>query len=633
MYCSTMLTDRWDECSKAGFAVLLLNISVIRYLKKIMKHLPASSKRNFVLFFLLMVILALVEALILGLISLYATSISVPEKVLASPLFIGFMEYFGIKKSITNEELVLALSILVVITVATKNWFSVLVNLYVGRYEAHVQAFFGDKMLSMIMDVAYEWHLSRNPQELLTIINLKEFMGQFIQLSLHAASSTILTVFMLTSVFIIQPMLMPAMTAVIGLISYYIYRIARKKIDDTSQEILNSSISSNLEASKAAYGMKDIKIVSLERKIQASYAEKNYRYSKYFSIRKVLITIPASVLETVGFIFLSLSIILMVSILHLSWLEIIGTLAMIAVAAWKVLPNINRIVSFLTQVRGIIPQIDRFLETMNEMRQFAEKEKRKKYLSSNHYNIMETQSDNAPIFSHEAELIDISFSYSNSKKYAIEKLSCKIRKGESIGIVGHSGAGKSTFVDILIGLLIPDKGQMKIDGVSVTPENLSKWKSLFGYVHQFPYIYDCTLAENVALGEELDEIDEKRILQVCNRASIDFIDELGDGIHSRIGERGTMLSGGQKQRVTIARALYTNPEILIFDEATSSLDGKSEKAIKRTINMFKGDQTILIIAHRLSSVENCDRLIWLENGKLMRTGTPEEILPLYEMAG
>jgi len=609
---------------------LLLSISVIRYLKKVMKPLPPRLKRDFFMLFLVMVVLALADALILGLISLYATSISVPEKVLASPLFAGFMDYFGIEKTMTNEKLVLILSMLVVIAVAIKNWLSVLVNLYVSRFEARVQAFFGDEMLGMIMDVAYEWHLSRNPQEILITINLKEFIGQFMQSSLNVVSNSILTVVMLTSVFIIQPILMPAMTVVIGLISYYIYKVVRKKVDNTAKELLNTSISSNLEASKAAYGMKDVRIVNLEKKIQTSYAEESYRYSRCFSLRKVLISIPTHVMEAIGFVFLSLSIILMVSILHLSWLEIIGTLAIIAVAAWKVLPAINRIVSFLTQIRGNIPQIDRFFETMNEMRRFAEQEKRKKYLSSSHYNGMKTQDDETSIFDHEAELIDVSFSYRNSKKYAIKNLSCRIRKGESIGIVGHSGAGKSTLVDIMIGLLIPDKGQMKIDGLDVTPENLPKWRKLFGYVHQFPYIYDCTLAENVALGEELNTADEKRILQACNKASIDFIDELGDGIYSRIGERGAMLSGGQKQRITIARALYTNPEILIFDEATSSLDSKNEKAIRQTIDKFKGNQTIMIIAHRLSSVENCDRLIWLENGELIRTGTPEEILPIYE---
>jgi len=622
-----------DRCPKAGFAVLLLNISVIRYLKKVMKHLPPNLKRNFFLLLLLMVVVALVEALVLGLISLYATSISVPEKLLTSSLFTNFIDYFGIEGPITNESLILALSILVVIAIAVKNWLLVFMNLYVGKHEARVQAFLGNKLMKMIMDVAYEWHLSRNPQEILFTINLKEQMGLFVQLSLNVASNSILTLVMLTSVFIIQPILMPAMTVVIGLASYYIYRIVRKKVDRNSQKLFSSSMASILETSKAAYGMKDVRIVGLEKKLRKSYADKNYRYAKHSSFRKVLASLPANVMETIGFIFLSLSIILMVSILQLSWLEIIGTLAVIAVGAWKVLPAINRIVSFLAQIRSIFPQIDFFFKTIDEIKQFAEQENRKKYLISSRYDDTRIELDNSPVFNNETELIDISFSYSNSKKYAIEKLTCRIRRGESIGIIGHSGAGKSTLVDILIGLLIPDTGQMKIDGVSVTPEKLSKWKRLFGYVHQFPYIYDCTLAENVALGEDLNTIDERKILQVCKRASINFIDELEDGIYSRIGERGSMLSGGQKQRITIARALYTNPEILIFDEATSSLDAKSERMIKQTIDRFKGDQTILIIAHRLSSVENCDKLIWLENGRLIKTGTPEEILPLYEKTG
>jgi len=613
--------------------VSLLNISVVRYLRRVMKHLPPSYKRSFILLLLFMVAVALVEVLALGLISLYATSISIPEKVLTSPLFIKFIDFLGIEGSIISERLILALSVLVVIAVAIKNWLLMLVTLYVGRYEAQVQTFLGNKILEKVMDVGYEWHLGRNPQELLVIINQKEQIGQFMQLALYIISNSILALVILTSVFFVQPTLMPAMTMVIGLTSYYIYRIVRKKIDRNAQKFFDSLMASSLEASKAAYGMKDVRIVGLEKKLQESFAEKNYRYSKYGSLHRVLSAIPANVMETIGFIFLSLSIILMVSILRLSWLEIIGTLAVIAVAAWKVLPAINRVVSFLTQIRSVIPRVDRYFEAMNEIEQFAEQEGKKAYLTSKHYGGRDTEYDNAPLFNSEAELINISFSYRNSKKYAIENLSCRIRRGESIGIVGHSGAGKSTLVDILIGLLIPDRGQMKIDGVGVTPEKLSKWRRLFGYVHQFPYIYDCTLAENVALGENLDTIDENKILQVCEKASIDFVDELKDGIYSRIGERGSMLSGGQKQRITIARALYPNPDILIFDEATSSLDGKSERAIRQTIDKLRDDQTIVVIAHRLSSVENCDKLIWLENGRLKKTGTPEEILPLYEETG
>ncbi len=206
-----------------------------------------------------------------------------------------------------------------------------------------------------------------------------------------------------------------------------------------------------------------------------------------------------------------------------------------------------------------------------------------------------------------------------------------IQKGKTVGIIGTSGAGKSTLVDLLIGLLKPVTGSILIDGRPLTRDLLPQWLDITGYVPQSPYIYDGTLAENIAFGMEKSEIDRDRVFKCCTMASMDdFIHDLPDSIDSFIGERGVKLLGGQQQRVAIARALYKQPEVMIFDEATSSLDTKSEKAIQKTIYSFKGKQTLIIIAHRLSTVEDCDKLIWLEKGRVKMTGRPEEILKAYE---
>jgi len=237
----------------------------------------------------------------------------------------------------------------------------------------------------------------------------------------------------------------------------------------------------------------------------------------------------------------------------------------------------------------------------------------------------------APVFENSIKFENVSFSYSGAEIQALSDLDFVIEKGKTIGIIGTSGAGKSTLVELITGLFTPSKGSILIDGKILDKNLIPDWLGLIGYVSQFPYIYDSTLAENVAFGSQGDEIDRDRVIECCNMASMqDFMDKLPNGIDSFIGERGVKLSGGQQQRVAIARALYDGPEIMIFDEATSSLDTSSEKAIQNTIYSFKGKQTLIIIAHRLSTVVDCDYLIWLENGIVKMIGEPDEVLADYQ---
>ena len=215
--------------------------------------------------------------------------------------------------------------------------------------------------------------------------------------------------------------------------------------------------------------------------------------------------------------------------------------------------------------------------------------------------------------------------------YVLEDISFMIKKGQTTGFIGCSGAGKSTLVDILIGLLVPSAGKVLVDGRELDNMGRLAWMKTVGYVPQSPYIYDGTLAGNIAFGLSESEIDRELVLECCRKASMqDILDNLPQGIDTPIGERGVRLSGGQQQRVVIARALYPRPEVMIFDEATSSLDSKSEKAIQNTIYGLRGNQTLIIIAHRLATVKECDFLVWIENGKAKMIGTPAGVLDKYE---
>jgi ABC-type bacteriocin/lantibiotic exporter with double-glycine peptidase domain len=232
-------------------------------------------------------------------------------------------------------------------------------------------------------------------------------------------------------------------------------------------------------------------------------------------------------------------------------------------------------------------------------------------------------------FINEVSLHELEFYYPNSKTPALRNITLRIPKGCMIGIIGTSGAGKSTLIGILTGLLECGEGQMTVDGFSVTGETSAAWRSNVAYVAQNPYLTDASIAENIAFSFWGMPLDRQKVLHCCRMAAINFIDNLPEGIDTPMGERGVRLSGGQLQRIAIARALYAEPKFLVFDEATSALDDFNETQIQNTINGLRGKQTLIIVAHRLTTVEQCDLVCWLENGELKQSGTPGEILPLF----
>ena len=219
------------------------------------------------------------------------------------------------------------------------------------------------------------------------------------------------------------------------------------------------------------------------------------------------------------------------------------------------------------------------------------------------------------------ELQNVTFKYPETKKPAVSGLNIEIPHNKIIGLVGSSGSGKSTAVDILLGLITPDKGKVLIDDKRLSQKNLRSWQDSLGFVSQVIFLADASIRENIAFGIKPENIDDKRIKDALKLSHLDeFVSELPNGIDTRVGERGVQLSGGQRQRVGIARALYNNADILIFDEATSALDSITEKHIMDAIHDFSGRKTIIMIAHRITTVEQCDIIYLIEDGEVVDQG-------------
>lgn len=339
---------------------------------------------------------------------------------------------------------------------------------------------------------------------------------------------------------------------------------------------------------------KYIKLLSNKQTVIDEFDKYGLRYVKTNIIGATLTQIPKVFLELVGF---GIVIILITYIVYKEQSNISEYLPMITMyilALYRLLPSVNRIMNSYNQINFY----DRTLNIV-----FDE-------LSSK----FEETSEEKIVFNNKIELQNISFSYNESKKI-LSDINIIINKGDKIAFIGESGSGKTTLVDIIIGLFKPSSGNILVDNMNLTENNLSSWRSHIGYIPQSVYLFEGTVAQNVVFGREYDE---KQIISVLKKANIyDFLCTK-NGLETYVGDAGVMLSGGQQQRIAIARALYSNPDILVLDEATSALDNETERNIMREIYNISNDKTLIIIAHRLTSIKNCNKIFEISNGKILK---------------
>jgi ABC-type multidrug transport system fused ATPase/permease subunit len=350
-------------------------------------------------------------------------------------------------------------------------------------------------------------------------------------------------------------------------------------------------------------GIKDIKVLQRENYFLKEYRQKSNSYAA--TNRRFLLynTIPKLMIESVCFggAFIMISII---AFSGSNMEELVPQLSIFVLAAFRLLPAIAR---FAGYVNGIIfnkPSVD---SVYNNLNMVEEGNKATERLTK-------------PETSRDIRVDKVSFQYPKAKDKVLEDISILIPYKSSVALIGPTGSGKTTLADIILGIYEPKNGYVIYNGKSVH-HNLEEWKKNIGYIPQNIYLLDDTIESNIAFGIPKDEIDNERIIDVIKKAQLtDFVESLPEKLDTIVGDRGVRLSGGQKQRIGIARALYNDPEILVLDEATSSLDDDTEKSVMEAIQEFKGEKTLIIIAHRLSTIENCDIVFKVENKKVIKQG-------------
>lgn len=461
------------------------------------------------------------------------------------------------------------------------------------------------KLLKNYLYRPYSFFLSRNSSDISKVI-LSETdlaIGQSINPSLNLLTHIILLLTIAGFLVVVDPILTTILALVFGGFYTIMYLSVRKYLAKIGQ-IRNKANTERFKiAAETIGGIKDLKVLGREKIYLDSFTKPSYEFSHYHSINQTISELPQYIVEVLAFGMLIVMSMYVLAYESKDITIVLPILGIYALAALKLKPVFNGIYNAMAMIKFGSSAIDNIIEDMQ---------------NTNFEDIIELRNNHKRIeLKDKLILKNISFIYPNTKTFVLKNINIEIKANTTLGIIGATGAGKSTFIDMILGLLPPLSGKIFVDEKELNNGNIRQWQNSIGYVPQSIFLADDTIANNIAFGIEKDAIDIKQVEQVAKMAQVnEFVCKLEKGYDTIIGERGVRLSGGQRQRLGIARALYHNPELLVLDEATSALDNQTEVEVMKAIDNMSGSKTIIIIAHRLSTIERCNKVIRLENGEI-----------------
>lgn len=433
----------------------------------------------------------------------------------------------------------------------------------------------------------------------------------------HIVSYGLVILAMVALIIVVDPITAVVIAISVGGFYMIVFLSVRRYLHRIGRESMEMNQLRFRVAAESFGAIKEIKILQRENHYLKAYETPSERLAKCLAVNSIAGQLPKFTIEAGAFgaiILLSLVMMTQYGLEKGSTLsKMLPVLGLYVFAGYRILPAAQQVYYCISSIRFGRPMISNLRTELENCAPAS---------------AVAPSNEEAVTFEKTLSLQDATYHYPNSQGVGITDVTFEIAKGTTVGIVGSTGAGKTTLVDVMLGLLVPESGQISIDGKPLDASNRAAWQRKLGYVPQDIYLTDSTIYENVALGRSPDEIDRAAVEKCCQIAQIhDFIvNELPEGYQTVTGEGGIRLSGGQRQRLGIARALYHNPDVIVFDEATSALDNLTEAEVMRAINILSGLKTVILIAHRLSTVEQCDNIILLDRGRLAGSGTYEQLL-------
>ena len=540
--------------------------------------------------------------------------------VAAKPDILQSNEYLiGMKNwlQFSNNDFLIFLGILSLIALFLNqlvrlfsSWYGQFISLNIWR-NLH------NRMFSYYLNQSYMYHLLHPGNELLEKLQVQTnaAVAGVIQPYFLLISSFFTTLFTLSLIIFIEPVMTSILLVIMGLFYFLIFKFLKSRLDYYGKVGPEFSQKTFKLIEESFGAIKEIKVrrngqiyLDLFDPLAKRYCDANVKLQLFGSIPKALV-------ELVAFGSILLITILMIKKSD-GFMDVVPVLGMYALALSRLIPAIHSIFNQFSRIRFYSPSLHSIQKDLID----ASK--------SNEVRPLNALKAKDVTLAHNIELENLSFAYSGSTKKVLDAISLNIPVGHLIGIAGGSGAGKTTLIDLILGLFKPVLGSIKIDGNPLTESNISSWQTRIGYVPQSGFIANGSIARNIAFGIHENEIDMQRVIDMAKITQIsEFIEtELPEKYETLVGDRGVLLSGGQCQRITIARALYHDPDVLILDEATSALDGITENKVINAILKFSKQKTIIMIAHRLSTLKDCDNIFFIEKGKLVDQGNYHSLM-------
>ncbi|AOZ97451.1 ABC transporter ATP-binding protein [Butyrivibrio hungatei] len=573
--------------------------------KKVMRLLDAKQKRQMVGIVFMMLIGGVLESLGIALIVPIMKVVVSPEKVQESK-YLSFI-YNGLNLTSTTQLAAIIMVALILVFVV-KNIFLYFLNVVQLRFVYTNQFATSRRMMINFMQRPYEYYLNADTSVIQRNItsdvnNMYGLILSSLQLISEVIVFTCLVAFLVSTDAEMTLSIALLLVVVLLVIKYFIKPVMVK----AGQE--NQDYYSGLYKwiDESVTGIKEIKIANKENYFINGYADCGAGYVNAVQKYNLYNSTPRLLIETIAIAGM-IGYMLVVMARGTDLTDLVPQLTVLAAAASRLLPSANRINNYLTSIAYFEP----FLMNVSDNLQSEIHDGNISYNSDDYRK--KSQIEKLPV-TKSILMKDITYKYPGTDKLILDKADMEVPVGKSVGIVGTSGAGKTTIVDVMLGLLKPESGKILADGVDVM-EHYPEWLKNIGYIPQTIFMIDSTIRKNVAFGYPDEEIDDTRVWNALKEASLDeFVRSLPEGLDTKIGERGIRLSGGQKQRIGIARALFEDPEVLVLDEATSALDNETEAAIMESINNLHGKKTLVIIAHRLQTIEKCDMVYSIKDGK------------------
>jgi ABC-type multidrug transport system fused ATPase/permease subunit len=572
--------------------------------------LPESSKRGLVVVVLISLIAAIFETLSVASILPFMALVMDPSIIDQYPMVKHLLTSLGIESKSTE---IIAAGVLTIAVLSVGNAISA-TNLWVQtRYLATTRRALSSELFAGYMRLPYSFHIQRDAPSLTRVIggDVESALGGFLASLLLVVSKTLSGSILITLIVLVNPLVALGSVLVLGGAYLLVYRIIRARQADLGNKMVRASTLLARTVTEGLAGVKELRILGRELTATEQYSDTMKSLAQTNTANVVATAMPRYVIEI--FAYAGIVAVTLVLVLKGDAAGAMPSLALYALAGNRLVPMFQQLFAGAITIKYHTSAVDALEKDLRVVRAA---------------DLADFSDSTEPMaFRREIRLQGVGFTYPTANRPALADITLTIRQNQSVGLVGRTGSGKTTLADILLGLYPADRGEILVDDVVLTESNARSWRKRVGYVPQHVFLNNATVSQNIALGLPLDQIDPAAVRRAAQMAqAAEFIEQLPSGYDTVVGERGVKLSGGQRQRLGIARALYHNPDVLVFDEATSALDGMTEDAVMQAVQSLSSERTLILIAHRLRTIQACDRIIMLDAGRIVADGAYDELI-------